>query len=151
MPTKFEKAIAIVLGNEGGYDNLPQDQETNFGIIQNDLDDAIIKKIVPSYTTIKGLTIKQAIAIYKELYYDNCPNLDKVDSQAVITKILDLRVNIGTHGATKLVQRAINKLGSYTVAEDGIFGQHTLDAINHTKGGFLLTEIRQLQLNIIMI
>ena len=147
MPTKFDVAIKVVLDNEGGYDNDPNDRlgETNYGITNTDLEDAISKKIVPRYTTIKGLTVDQAKEIYKELYYDNCPNIAKIDSQDVITKILDLRVNIGCHGAIKMVQRSVNSLGSYTVAEDGIFGLRTLEAINSTKPGFLLTEIRKFQ------
>ena len=81
MPTKFEHAIAIVLGNEGGLTNDKEDSGgiTNFGIINDDIEDAISKGIIPKNTTVKGLTIKQAIAIYKELYYDNCPNLDKIN------------------------------------------------------------------------
>lgn len=149
MPdTKFSTAIAVILKNEGSeYTDIPEDKggPTRWGIIGTDLEDAINKKIVPRYTTIKGLTVDQAKAIYKELYYDNCSNLAKIDSQDVITKILDLRVNIGTHGATKMVQRALNSLGSYCIAEDGIFGPRTLEAVNSTKPAFLLTEIRKFQ------
>jgi len=147
MPTKFDVAIKVVLDNEGGYDNDPNDNggETHFGIISTDLEDAINKGIISDDATIKDLTLDQAKVIYKELYYDNCPNLSKIDSQDVITKILDLRVNIGCHGAIKMVQRAINSLGSYTVAEDGIFGPRTLEAVNSTKPTFLLTEIRKFQ------
>lgn len=148
MPdTKFNTAIAVVLKNEGGWchDEADTAGETNWGIISTDLEDAISKGIVSKSTTIKGLTVNQAKAIYKSLYYDNCPNLDKIDSQEVITKILDLRVNIGAHGAIKMVQRAINSLGSFVLGEDGIFGQKTLEAINSTKPAFLLTEIRKFQ------
>jgi lysozyme family protein len=148
MPTKFDKSIAVVLDNEGNkYENDPNDRggECKFGVTNDDLDDAINKKIVPRYTTIKGLTVDQAKAIYKALYYDNCPNLDKIDSQAVVTKILDMRVNLGPSKAIKIVQRAINALGTNTVAEDSILGTHTLNAINSTKDTFLLVEIRHIQ------
>jgi len=147
MPnTKFDAAIKIVLDNEGAYcwDKNDRAGETHWGIISTDLEDAISKKIVPRYTTIKGLTVDQAKAIYKALYYDNCPNLEKIDSQAVITKILDMRVNLGPAKAIKIVQRALNNLG-YNVAEDSIFGKKTLEAINNTKEGFLLNEIRHFQ------
>lgn len=146
MP-KFDIAIKVVLDNEGGWCHDKADRlgETNWGITNTDLEDAINKGIVPKKTTIKGLTVDQAKAIYKSLYYDNCPNLDKIDSQEVITKILDLRVNIGTHGASKMVQRAINSLGDYCIAEDGIFGPRTLEAVNSTKPALLLTEIRKFQ------
>lgn len=148
MPnTKFDIAIKVVLDNEGGWCHDKADRlgETNWGITNTDLEDAISKKIVPRYTTIKGLTVDQAKAIYKSLYYDNCPNLDKINSQEVITKILDLRVNIGTHGASKMVQRAVNALGTYCIKEDGIFGPRMLEAVNSTKPEFLLTEIRKFQ------
>lgn len=146
---KFDIAIKVVLDNEGSrYENDPFDRggECKYGVTNDDLSDAKSKGIVSKDTTIKNLTKIDAMLIYKALYYNNCPNLERIESQAVINKILDMRVNIGPSRAIRLAQEAINNLGTHTIAQDGIMGAHTTNAINNTKDTFLLAEIRRLQI-----
>ena len=113
----FEKCVAFVLLQEGGYINDPRDPggETNFGIS---------KKAYPE-VDIKGLTKQSAIDIYKRDYWDV---LDRRTNGkmpgAVMFQMFDLSVNGGLSRAVKVLQDALG------VSEmDGVIGQNTMDAV----------------------
>lgn len=117
MSEKFLKAINRVLGNEGGYVNDPQDPggETNWGIS---------KRSYPSLS-IKELTRDQAIAIYEKDFWipAHCEEL----SDGAGYQLLDSAVNHGISQSIHLIQRALG------IADDGIFGTHTLETLQATS------------------
>lgn len=147
MDTTFERAVAHILDNEGGYVDHPNDPggATNYGISlrflrsegmldrdqdgcpdgDTDLDGDI------DVDDIRGMTREKATAIYYHFWwlkyrYDRLPPL-------VAAKVFDLSVNMGPGSARKtgahvLLQRACHACG-YPVTEDGIIGPQTLTAI----------------------
>lgn len=117
---KFEDAIDLVLENEGGYVNDPQDPggETKYGISE---------RAYPSLD-IKNLTVDQAKAIYKRDFW----LFDGVKSQAVATKIFDMYVP-AKHNAIKQVQAIVG------VTQDGFWGANTEHEVN------LMDEVKFIQ------
>jgi lysozyme family protein len=112
MNYNWEKAISLVLANEGGYVNNPNDPggETNFGIS---------KRSYPN-EDIKNMTKERAVQIYKANYWDKVKGdqlPDKID-----IAVFDCGVNCGTSTAIKLLQTAIG------TTADGIIGPKTLTA-----------------------
>lgn len=113
MSTKFLKAINRVLGHEGGYVNDPEDPggETNWGIS---------KRSYPK-VDIKNLTRNQAITIYYQDFW--LPSHAEELSDGAGYQLLDSAVNSGISQSIRFMQRALG------VADDGIFGPHTLSVM----------------------
>ncbi len=119
----FDKAFAMVIGEEGGYVNNPNDPggETKYGICKRDYPDV----------DIKNLTIDQA----KQIYYRDYWSKIKGDQLPwpLSVYVFDGAVNQGTEAAVKLLQKTLG------VAQDGIFGTATLGkAITLTPDGMAL-------------
>ncbi len=123
----FMTAIAVVLANEGGYSNDPNDPggETNFGISKRSFPDV----------DIKNLTRDGAIAIYEKNFW----RFGGVENQDVADKIFDLYVN---HGNVRLVQAALAKLEAGPIVVDGQWGPQTEAAVNAADSVKLLAGIR---------
>jgi lysozyme family protein len=132
----FEKAIAYVLGDEGGESNRPNDRggHTNFGITQD-----MLEKFSPG-ASLSLLTIDQAKAIYKKAFWIPI-RLDEVQNQSFATAILDIAVNEGQFSAVKFAQQALGFL-----ACDGILGSKTIESLNAANTrDFLLKFIGAVQ------
>jgi len=118
MTDLFLKIVKIVLKNEGGYVNDPDDPggKTRFGIS---------KRAFPDLD-IENLTIDQA----KEIYYDKywLPlSLEAVNDPEIALQIFDMGVNAGISKAARLAQEVS---GVYV---DGHIGPATILAINNTE------------------
>lgn len=114
MNSDFEQAINYVLGDEGGFSNIPQDRGgmTHFGITE-----ALLEKFSPG-ASISLLTLQTAKEIYKKYFWDP---LDLGDlPQLIATAILDIAVNEGQSPAIKFSQSALG-----LVSPDGIMGPKT--------------------------
>ena len=100
MIDKFNTAVQITLGHEGGYDDNPNDTggETNFGITQADM---------PGQD-MKLLTVQQAVAYYAEHYWKSL--FGQISDQDVLNKLFDMGVLFGVGEAAYLLQRALNFL-----------------------------------------
>jgi lysozyme family protein len=124
MIETYDKAFDIVVGEEGGYKNDPDDSggETNWGITWLTLRSAIALGLVPNQTTIKNLTKGQAKLIYKPLYWDMVRG-DQVQEPLCIF-LFDSAINQGVNPAVRMLQRVLK------VPQDGIFGVHTLEVAN---------------------
>lgn len=111
----FCKCIPVILRNEGGYVNHPNDPggETNFGIA---------KKFYPDLD-IKNLTRTQAIKIYYEDYWTPM-NLTGINNELLVLQVFDFGVNAGRKVSIRLLQRIVN------VDDDGIVGPITRAAVN---------------------
>ena len=128
---RFSYALNIVLQDEGGFTNDPDDPggATNFGMTQKDLDayrESNPKSVLPY--NVKDLTHDQAETYYKKCWWDKY-NYNAIQSLEIAAKIFDLAVNMGAIEAHKLVQRALYFSG-YRVIVDGVLGTKTLSAIN---------------------
>jgi len=121
--TKFDKAVEIVLKHEGGLTDNPNDPGglTNFGIA---------KKFYPD-VDIASLIETEAREIYKRDYWDKSICEDLPEQLAI--NFFDSIVNYGIKGASKILQKATNKILSNANIElllvDGIIGPKTLDKV----------------------
>jgi lysozyme family protein len=130
----FTKAIQVVLDNEGGYVNNPNDPggATNFGISQRSFPNL----------DIKNLTRQQAIEIYLNNYW-NPQNYSNINDQNVATKVFDFAVNAGPLTSNKLLQQACNTLGTSPALKiDGNLGPASIKAINSLDSDNLLATFR---------
>ena len=132
LDDKFNKAINVILANEGGYVNDPKDAggESKYGIS---------KKSYPKLD-IKNLTIEGAKAIYYRDFWEG-QKYKEFKSDQLATKVFDLAVNVGTSRAHRILQRALRAVGN-TIKEDGIIGQITLLAVNSSNENELLAAIK---------
>jgi len=133
---------------EGGFNDIKEDRggATNYGISLNflrstgvDIDgDGDI-----DWVDIKNLTESEAIALYKEYFwneqYDNLP-------REIAEKVFTVGVNMGTRIGIKLLQRALNSMGS-SLSEDGSIGPKTVEEARHYNSNKLLIHYVDKQLD----
>jgi len=118
-PEAFQKAVARVLADEGGYVNNPADPggETNFGISKRSYPDL----------DIKSLTRDRAIDIYFRDWWTKY-GFDRLTPE-IGAKLFDLAVNEDDQHAVRTLQRALRACG-VVVDEDGNLGPKTVAAAN---------------------
>lgn len=134
--TTFDRAVAIVLRQEGGYVDHPDDPggETNFGISKRRYPDEDIKR----------LTRERAIELYRRDYWvpGQCERLP----ERIAIAYFDACVNHGVEGgsaeipgAPRLLQRAVRHFRP-DVVEDGDVGPITERAVWAVDPRQLLVE-----------
>lgn len=70
-----------------------------------------------------------------------------INDQDVANRLLSCGVNCGMGTAVRLLQQAVNAIHPGTVAQDGLIGPLTLEAVNATDPDALLASFRQEQAN----
>lgn len=150
----FDKSIEVVLENEGGYVNDPNDTggATKYGIslrylrglgdVDNDgfLDGDINHDNVVNSEDIKDLTQGLAKDFYKEIWQAN--KYWRLNDQYIATKLFDLAVNLGARQANKLIQRAVKAASNVDLLDDGIIGEKSIKAINECMPLILLAALK---------
>lgn len=139
--SSFDLAIPVILAHEGTDTNFwvddPNDRggETAWGIstliIQREGITAAelgLANLAPG--ALKNLTKAAAAYMYKKLFWDKY-GYGRLWDQRVATKVFDASVNMGPSTAHRLAQKAAGVCGNPPQdGVDGIFGKHTVDAIN---------------------
>jgi lysozyme family protein len=142
----FTTAVNVVLGNEGGFVDTPNDSggATNFGISLRFLRDVPIERLrkygifkLPeelNVEDIKDLTADQARLIYKGEFWDHA-RFDEIQNQKCCTYIFDMAVNHGITQAIKIAQRSTWAAYAHInlIKDDGVLGSETLSCINSLK------------------
>ena len=130
-PPAFTRAIARLLGDEGGYVDNPADPggETKFGITKRQYPDL----------DIAALTRTDAVAIYyrdwwQRYRYSELPG-------PIAAKLFDLAVNIGPDHAVRCLQRALRACGR-RVTEDGALGRATTTGVGAANQLAMLAALR---------
>lgn len=130
----YERAIAAVFAEEGGYGDHPKDKggPTNFGITQSTL--AGWRGRAVSAGDVRALTKAEAESIYRKQYaetikFDDLP-------PGVDLMVLDFAVNSGPATAAKALQRAVGS------APDGVVGVKTLTAAAAVSPAVIVDRIR---------
>jgi len=132
----FKKAIEFVLRHEdaklSGAVTHDSGGTTKFGISQ---------KAHPNID-IKDLSLMEAEEIYRKEYWSKIRG-DEIHDDEVAAKLLDMAVNMGSHQAVVLCQRALNVLALHqALVEDGILGPVTLAGLNAADPQLLLAVLR---------
>lgn len=140
----FDAAIGTILQHEGGY-TVDHAGATNFGItlpvlqaagrLAGDLDlDGDVDA-----DDIRLLTEELAIEIYSKQWWGRY-GYDRIDYQALATKVFDMSVNMGPGRAHRLLQEAVNVVVVNDVLQvDGVLGPLTLAAVNRCEPQVLHT------------
>ncbi len=130
-PPAFARAIARLLGDEGGYVDNPADPggATKFGITKREYPDL----------DIAALTRADAVAIYyrdwwQRYRYSGLPG-------SIGAKLFDLAVNIGPDHAVRCLQCALRACGR-RVIEDGVLGRETTAAVGAANQLAMLAALR---------
>lgn len=134
MSTKFNRALAYVLENEGGFSNVPQDRggPTRYGITA---------KTAARYGyDVRKLTKAQAAGIYRKSYW----RYDGIQDEALATKVFDFAVNAGVERANKMLQAVLNDCGM-CLEVDGLIGPKTLLAVNSLRPWAVIQRFAQRQ------
>jgi lysozyme family protein len=117
----FERCLAFVLAQEGGFVDHPKDPggPTNQGITQRTLDRWNMVHGRPR-KDVAAISQDEVISIYREWYWTpaGCPGLEP----PLDLILFDTAVNLGVVPAVRLLQRAV------WAEEDGIVGPETLGA-----------------------
>ena len=118
----FDACLAIVLVQEGGYTNDPQDPggPTNLGITQKDLSDWLGHAATAE--DVKALTKDTAREIYRTKYWNplRCGDLPA----GIDLIVFDFGVNAGLSRSVKTAQKVVG------VQEDGSLGPITMGALS---------------------
>jgi lysozyme family protein len=134
MSSKFNRALAYVLENEGVDSDHPADAggRTRYGITE-----ATARR--HGYD-VRKLTKAQAATIYRRDYW----RYEAIADEALSIKVFDFAVNAGVERANKLLQIACNDLGS-CLTVDGVLGPKSLLAINSLKAWDLMKRFAERQ------
>jgi len=153
----FNKAFLLILSNEGGYGNDPDDPggETYKGIARKMNPDWLGWYIIDLLKKQPGfpdtLQSADAIEIKKQLDYEvssfYCThfwikvNGEKIINQQVAESIFDFAVNAGVAVSISLAQSVVG------VSVDGIIGSKTIEAINRFNPGYFLAALALAKIN----
>lgn len=129
----FAKALDIVLGHEGGYSDHKADRggKTMYGITQLTFNMWLTKHNLPT-RPVRSLTKSEMQQIYRQEYWTKASCQYMTEKLAICH--FDAAVNHGLGRAAKLLQKAVG------VAEDGVIGQKTLDAVQSIPENIVIRE-----------
>jgi lysozyme family protein len=135
MSSSFERAVAVVLDHEGGFSNHPRDPggATKYGITRGTL--AKIRMRPVTLEEVQALTIDQAKAIYRQLYWR--PILAGYLPAGVDLALFDFAVNSSPARAVKSLQRILH------VSVDGRVGADTIAAVRAANPHVLIRSLTQ--------
>ena len=130
----FQRAIAVVLRNEGG-DALTSDASgglTKYGW-------ALLKNPDLTADDVRNMTEAQAIDRYRNRFWAPFHWWELPDSIAV--KCFDMAVNLGPSPSVRCLQRALWAAGKH-LKEDGLLGTLTVTAVGDVQAPVLLAALR---------
>lgn len=106
--TRFDRALAYVLENEGPYSNDPRDPggATKFGIILTEYQAFLGRNLKPD--DVKNMDLETAKAIYRKNFWLPIQGESYV-SDAVATAIFDTAVNKGLGGGMVILTDALHE------------------------------------------
>ena len=139
----FEKALAIVVGSEGGFTANPADPgnwtggRTGVGLCRG-TKYGVSAASFPE-VDIARLTLADAAAIYRREYWGPVRGDDLPPPLALL--VFDAAVNAGVGRAVRWLQAALG------VAQDGVLGEATLAAVRAASGATVMAEFQAQRLH----
>ncbi len=133
MKENYDKCLAEVLEQEGGYSNDPGDPggPTKYGITI--FDARMYWKHDAAAADVRLMPIDVAKAIYKSKYWDAIHGDDLPGG--VDLAVFDYGVNSGIHRAAMVLQRLIG------VPDDGVIGPRTLEKVKECDPASVASDI----------
>ena len=130
----FNRVLNKTLGEEGGYESNASkiDTPTNMGFQQATLDrfKAQHPDLSQGYPeNVKDLTYSQGKLIARKDYFDKY-QIGEINPQPLQETMFDSFFNHSPQAPALWAQKAINKNTNMNIAEDGIFGSETINAMN---------------------
>ena len=124
----YEQAFDRLIKHEGKYSNHKNDYggETMYGWTEKRL------KEIGYDRDIKDFSLKDAKRLYHKYYWLN-PGINQIKNRYIAIEVFEQGVNMGPGEAIKRLQKAYNLLTGDNIAEDGIIGAETLQAVNTYK------------------
>jgi lysozyme family protein len=140
----FLKSYQRTCNHEGKYANHPNDKggETWKGIARNYHPRwkgwPIVDEYKQKYQSVKelnkALSLDVKLEDYVESFYKvnfwDINRLSELNSQLVAENVFDCSVNCGTGTGARILQKAINGTGQYSLSVDGVIGGKTLTVAN---------------------
>jgi lysozyme family protein len=131
---RFAIAMKTILRHEGGYSNDRDDPggQTSFGISLRYIKS---EHIDPNgdgkedASDIIHLTETEADSIYYRQWFKRF-HYDEITQQVILTKVMDLSVNVGASQAHKIVKRAINRVTGDDLPINGDLDAKTIQILN---------------------
>ncbi|MBB3313627.1 lysozyme family protein [Rhizobium sp. BK196] len=125
MVDEFQRSLQKVLVHEGGFSNHPKDPggATMKGVTQRVYDE-YRQSINLEPQSVQLIRDNELQAIYRKRYWEQA-KCDKLRS-GVSYVVFDGSVNSGVSQSVKWLQRALQGMGLYQGAIDGVIGQGTL-------------------------
>lgn len=122
MTDNFDNVLALVLKEEGGFSNDPQDPGgmTNLGVTKR-VWEAFVGRDVDE-TAMRALTPAVVAPLYRQNYWNRVHG-DELPA-GVDYAVMDFAVNSGTSRAARALQQACG------VEDDGAIGSQTMQAVN---------------------
>lgn len=131
---RFQIAMKTVKKHEGGFSDNKNDPGgfTRYGVslrylksakIDIDGDGDVDRDDIIHLTQTKADDI-----YYREWYTKH--NYDKIESQKLLTDILDFSINVGASQCHKTLKRAINEIIDKPIPVDGKFDKNTIEILN---------------------
>lgn len=149
----YNKAIQIVLKNEGGYQKHPNDKGnynskrilvgTNHGISAKTLERW--RAFPVTQDDMRNLSLNEAKEIYFKYYWLPIQG-SAIQDQDNAELIFDHSVNAGVGGASRLVQQTINHLGG-NLSVDGRIGNKTIYELNKVNQLAFFEAFKQARVN----
>lgn len=133
------KAFELTIQHEGGFQKDPDDSGNwtggEIGVGELKGTKWGISAAQYPHLDIESLTPAQAAELYRDSYWKQ--GYSQIDSQAVANKLFDMGILFGVGTAVKILQ--ITLTPSFNdIAADGVFGNHTLNAVNQSEEHSLL-------------
>lgn len=121
----FDKEVKRVIKLEGGYVNHPADAggPTKYGITER------LARKYGYKGDMRDLSIPEAKEIYRIAFWER-KGLDRIDYEDLAGKVFSFSINAGMSTAIRKLQEGYNLLTDSDIAEDGIIGAETLQAVN---------------------
>lgn len=131
----------FILAAEGGYVNNPADKggETNKGITWS-VWVSFNGDTTASHNRFIVMMTNDWTKIFKTGYWDKCL-ADQISDQRIANTIADWVWSSGQHYPELHVQKLINTIFNKHLAEDGLFGPATIEALNAANPDALYTSL----------
>ena len=121
----FKEVVEKVIQLEGGFVEHPADSggPTKYGITER------VARKYGYQSDMRDLSIFEAKEIYRMAFWEKY-DLNKIEDNQLAGRVFSFGINAGMSTAIRKLQEGCNLLTGDDIAEDGLIGAETLQAVN---------------------